>query len=58
MMTLIYLIGAAAMVWLGFRMVRSNPQAFSSESMGRSFYTLGILALLLIGVVLVCVKLL
>jgi threonine/homoserine/homoserine lactone efflux protein len=57
-MTFLYLIGAAVMVWLGFRMVRGNPAAFSRESLGRSFFTLGLLGLLLIGVIFVCVKIL
>lgn len=53
----LFLIGAGLMVWLSFRMIKGNPIAFSRESLGKGFYTLGILALLLIGLIFVCVKL-
>jgi len=41
--------------WFLYRYVRSNPEAFSSANLSKSFFTLGILALLLIGFVAVCV---
>ena len=52
------LIGAGLMVWLGFRMVKGSPAAFSREAMGKSFYVLGILGLILVVVIAICVKLL
>mgnify|MGYP001031541173 CR=1 FL=1 len=58
MTELLFLIGAALMVWIGFRMVKGNPESFSKDAMGRSFYVLGILTLILMGVIAVCVKLL
>ncbi len=57
MTTFLFLIGAGLMVWLSFRMIKGNPAAFSRERLGKGFFTLGILALLLIGLVFVCVKL-
>ena len=53
-----FLLGAALMVWFGFRLVKGNPTAFSKDAMGKSFYVLGILALLLIAVIAVCIKIL
>lgn len=44
-----FIIGAALMAWLLYRHVRTNPQAFSKENLSKSFFTLGILALGLIG---------
>jgi hypothetical protein len=57
MMMFLYLIGGALMVWFGFRMVRGNPAAFSRVALSKSFYTLGILALLLIALIWICTKL-
>lgn len=45
---LLFLAGAALMGWLLYRQVKGNPQAYSRENMGKSVYTLGILALLMI----------
>lgn len=46
---LFFVIGAALMVWFIYRSIRSNPQAFSKENLSKSFFTLGMLALLLIA---------
>lgn len=46
---LLFLVGAALVGWLLYRQIRGNPQAFSRENLGKSIYTLGILALLLIA---------
>jgi hypothetical protein len=45
---LLFFIGALLMAVLLYRQIKGNPQNFSRESMGKSFFTLGILALLLI----------
>lgn len=37
--------------WLVYRQVKGNPGAFSRENMGKSVYTLGVLALILIAFV-------
>ena len=54
----LFLLGAALRVWFGFRLIKGNPAAFSKDAMGRSFYVLGILALLLIAVIAICIKML
>lgn len=46
---ILFLIGAIVMIALLYRQIKHNPQAFSRENMGKSLFTLGILALLLIG---------
>lgn len=48
---LLYIIGAIVVAGLIFMNIRSNPQAFSRENLGKSFWIVGILALLLIGFV-------
>lgn len=55
-MLLLYLIGAGFMVWLIVRMVRNNPGSFTREALSKSVFTLGILALMLIGVIFLCIK--
>lgn len=35
--------------WLIYKNIKNNPQAFSKENLGKSFYLLGLLALGLIG---------
>ena len=44
--------------WLIYRNIRYNPQAFSKENLGKSFYTLGLLALALIAFIALLVVLL
>lgn len=55
---LLYLIGGILLIWLVYRSIRRQPQAFSRENLGKSFYTLGILALILIVFIGVLVVLL
>lgn len=55
---ILFLIGAAVMLWFMVRTIRSNPQAFSKENLGKSVYTIGILALIIIAVIFLCVMLL
>ncbi len=49
--SLLYLVAAGLMAWLAMRTIRANPQAFTSENFFKSGYTLGVLALILIGVI-------
>jgi hypothetical protein len=44
--------------WLIYRNIKHNPAAFSRENLGKSFYTLGLLALLLIAFVALLIMLL
>lgn len=53
-----YVIGLAFAGWLVYRQIKTNPKAFSSKNLGKSVYTLGWLALLLIGFITVLVLLL
>ncbi len=56
--SLLYILGAGLMVWLIVRMVRRNPQSFSKANLSKSVFTLGLLALMLIGVIFLCVVIL
>ncbi|PHQ78568.1 MAG: hypothetical protein COB66_08625 [Coxiella sp. (in: Bacteria)] len=58
MTMLLFILGGGLMAWLGFRMIKGNPAVFSKSSLSKSVYTLGILALILIAVVMICVKIL
>lgn len=55
---ILYVIFAGVLVWYGVRTVRNNPALFSKENMGKSFQTMGFLALGLIVFVALLVFLL
>lgn len=55
---LLFVILAAFLVWWLYRGIRANPQAFSKENLGKSAYTLGVLALILIAFIALCVMML
>lgn len=57
-MILLYVILAAILVWFGIRMIRGNPPLFSKENISKSFFSIGILTLLLIGFIALLVMLL
>lgn len=57
-MKILYVIGALFLLWIVYRSIRNNPQAFSRENLNKSFYTMAILALFLILVIGVLVMLL
>jgi hypothetical protein len=48
---LLTIVGLLLLVWVLYRGVKGNPQAFSRENLGKSFTTLGVLALGLIALV-------
>jgi|WetSurMetagenome_2_1015567.scaffolds.fasta_scaffold1485979_2 hypothetical protein len=52
---ILFLILAIFIGWQTYRYVRVNPQAFSKANLSRSIFTLGILALILIGFIALCV---
>lgn len=52
---LLLLIGAGLLIWYLVRTIRSNPEAFSKEKFNKSFYTMGILALILIAFIAICI---
>ncbi len=55
---LLYVLGAALMLWVAFRIIKTKPELFTKANFSKSVSTLGVLALILIGVVAFCVLLL
>ncbi len=58
LMQIVAVVAAIFVIWLTVRMVRGNPGAFQRESISKSFFTMGVLALILIAFIAVCVWLL
>jgi hypothetical protein len=48
---LLTICGFGFLIWWMYRAIKGNPEAFSKENLGRSFTTIGFLALILIAVV-------
>ncbi|PJD92423.1 MAG: hypothetical protein CK424_05830 [Legionella sp.] len=48
---LLGLLGAGLVIWLLYRTIKSRPNQFSREHLSKSFSTMGVLAVLLIGFV-------
>lgn len=46
---LLGLLGAGLIVWILYRSIKGQPQQFTRENFNKSFYTMGILALILIA---------
>jgi hypothetical protein len=55
---LFFILLAVFLGWLIYKNIKNNPNAFSKSNLGKSFYTLGLLALLLIVFVALLVMLL
>lgn len=55
---ILYALGAIALIYFGIYFIRSNPDLFSSENLGKSFTTTGLLALGLMGFIALLVFLL
>ncbi len=45
------LIAAALIIWVLYRSIKRRPEQFSQRNMAKSFSSMGVLALLLIGFV-------
>lgn len=45
------IIGAVLVVWIMYRSVKQRPELFSRDNLNKSFYSMGILALVLIAFV-------
>ena len=45
------LVGAGLIVWIIYRNIKGRPDQFSRENVSKSFSSMGILALMLIGFV-------
>lgn len=51
-------LGAALVIWILYRGIKGNPQAFSKDNLNKSMSTMGLLALGLIAFIAVLVLLL
>jgi hypothetical protein len=56
--TLLMVLGIGFILWMLYTKIKKNPAAFSAKNLEKSFFTLGILALLLIAVIVGLVLLL
>ena len=45
---LLAIVGAALIVWILYRTIKQRPEHFSRENLSKSFFSLGILAVILI----------
>lgn len=54
---LLALIGAGLIIWVIYRNIKGRPEQFSKENLTKSFSSMGVLALLLIGFVALLVYL-
>ncbi|CAM3162034.1 Uncharacterised protein [Legionella steigerwaltii] len=43
------LIGAGLILFILYRAIKGSPEQFSKENLNKSFFTMGVLALILIG---------
>lgn len=43
------LIGAGMIIFILYRAIKGRPEQFSKENLNKSFFTMGVLALVLIG---------
>lgn len=49
------LVGAGLLIWYMIRVIRSQPEVFSKQMFSKSFYTMGILAIVLILFIAICI---
>lgn len=47
--------GFGFLMWIMYRTVKGNPEAFSKQNLSHSFTTLGFLALILIAVISIAI---
>jgi len=45
---LLAIVGAALIIWILFRTIKQRPEQFSRENLSKSFFSLGVLAVILI----------
>ena len=55
---ILYALGAIGLIWFGWYFIRNNPDMFTRENLDKSFTTVGLLALGLIGFIALLVFLL
>lgn len=58
LINILSILGIALLVWILYRGIKNNPEAFSKDNLNKSFLTMGVLALILIGVIFFAVILL
>lgn len=51
------LMGAGLILWYLYRVVKGRPEMFSRDKLNKSFFTMGLLAIILIGFVALLVLL-
>lgn len=52
------IVGAGMIVFILYRTIKGSPGQFSKENLNKSFFTMGVLALILIGFIALLVLLL
>lgn len=52
------LIGAGMIIYVLYRTIKGSPDQFSKENLNKSFFTMGVLALILIGFIALLVLIL
>ena len=52
------LIGAGLIIFVLYRVIKGSPEQFSKENLNKSFFTMGVLALVLIGFIALLVLIL
>lgn len=52
------ILGIGLLLWVLYRGIKNNPEALSKENLTKSFFTMGVLGLILIAVIYFAVILL
>ena len=52
---LIGVLAAGLLAWLLYRHTQANPDAYSKANISKSFLTMGVLAIALIGFIALCI---
>lgn len=55
---ILLILGAGVILWLSYTTIKKHPGLFSAANLNKSIFTLGILALFLIGIIFMLVMLL
>ena len=55
---LLGLLGAGLIIWVLYRNIKGRPDQFNRENLSKSFYSMGVLGIILIGFVALLVLLL
>ena len=56
--SIILLAGVGLLIWLTINTVRQHPKSFSASNLSKSFYTVGILTLIIIILIAFCIMIL